>query len=224
MTGEAFIFRYQYKPHACCEFMSPTVEDVVGYPPERFYEDSDFDLRIVHRPDRLMAQELVEDPSRCGVLRLEHRLGRTVCIALTKYPRFGVRNEVVGIEALVRRITEEQAHLYASLRTASVHTWTAYPLSPRELEVLGLVAGGDTDAEIAVKLGLSRRTVERHMAHTLMKFGVRTRAAAVAAGYASIFFDRGAQRILGKGRAELGPALRANHDDSVRRTTRGRTP
>jgi DNA-binding CsgD family transcriptional regulator len=54
------------------------------------------------------------------------------------------------------------------------------PLSPREGEVLGLVAQGKTNAEIARVLVLSEHTVHRHVANILTKLGVSSRAAAVA--------------------------------------------
>lgn len=49
-------------------------------------------------------------------------------------------------------------------------------LSPRETEVLRLVALGYTSAEIAEKLHLSRRTVETHRASIYCKLGLTTRA------------------------------------------------
>ncbi len=49
-------------------------------------------------------------------------------------------------------------------------------LSPRETEVLRLIALGHTSAEIATKLHLSRRTVETHRAHIHRKLAMRTRA------------------------------------------------
>lgn len=49
-------------------------------------------------------------------------------------------------------------------------------LSPRETEVLRLIALGHTSAEIAVKLALSRRTVETHRARIHRKLGLATRA------------------------------------------------
>jgi non-specific serine/threonine protein kinase len=54
-------------------------------------------------------------------------------------------------------------------------------LTPRETEILRLLAGGQTDPTIAEALFISVRTVETHVAHILAKLGVHTRTAAVAA-------------------------------------------
>ncbi len=55
-------------------------------------------------------------------------------------------------------------------------------LSPREVEVLGLIALGHTNSEIAASLVLSVRTVESHRAHIQQKIGLTTRSELV--GYA----------------------------------------
>jgi DNA-binding CsgD family transcriptional regulator len=60
-------------------------------------------------------------------------------------------------------------------------------LTPREEEILRLLAAGMTNPEIAATLFLSVRTVENHVAHILAKLGVRTRtAAATAAGHVAL--------------------------------------
>lgn len=53
-------------------------------------------------------------------------------------------------------------------------------LSPRELEVLALLAEGLTNREIAERLVVSGHTVHRHVANILRKLGVPSRAAAAA--------------------------------------------
>ena len=53
-------------------------------------------------------------------------------------------------------------------------------LTPRELQVLRLVAGGETNAEVAHRLGLSVHTVERHLANLYPKIGARGRSDATA--------------------------------------------
>jgi DNA-binding NarL/FixJ family response regulator len=54
------------------------------------------------------------------------------------------------------------------------------PLSPRELEVLRLVADGHTNKRIANALRLSERTIDRHVSNILAKLDVPSRAAATA--------------------------------------------
>ena len=56
-------------------------------------------------------------------------------------------------------------------------------LTPRELQVLRLVAAGHTNKAIAAELVLSERTVDRHVSNTFAKFGVGSRAAATAYAY-----------------------------------------
>jgi DNA-binding CsgD family transcriptional regulator len=59
----------------------------------------------------------------------------------------------------------------------------AASLSPRELEVLRLVATGRTNRAIAAELFISERTVERHVSNIFLKLEVSSRAAATAWAY-----------------------------------------
>jgi DNA-binding NarL/FixJ family response regulator len=56
-------------------------------------------------------------------------------------------------------------------------------LSPRELEVLRLVAGGATNREAAAKLFISEASIKTHLLHIYAKLDVRDRAAAVGEAY-----------------------------------------
>lgn len=53
-------------------------------------------------------------------------------------------------------------------------------LTERELEVLQSAARGERNKEIAFKLGITERTVKAHLQSIYQKFGVDSRAAAVA--------------------------------------------
>ena len=55
-----------------------------------------------------------------------------------------------------------------------------YQLTPRELDVLTWVAKGKTNRDIAEILGMSPRTVNKHLEHIYVKLGVETRSAAAA--------------------------------------------
>jgi DNA-binding CsgD family transcriptional regulator len=54
-----------------------------------------------------------------------------------------------------------------------------WPLSRRERDVLHWVAAGKTDSDIGAILGISTRTVHKHLQHVYDKLGVETRTAAV---------------------------------------------
>ena len=56
-------------------------------------------------------------------------------------------------------------------------------LSTREIEVLQLLARGETNREIATTLGISERTVDRHVSNIYTKLDVSSRAAATAVAY-----------------------------------------
>jgi DNA-binding response OmpR family regulator/DNA-binding CsgD family transcriptional regulator len=60
-------------------------------------------------------------------------------------------------------------------------------LTPREAEVLSWLAKGKTNRDIGDILGLSHRTVNKHLEHVFEKLGVETRAAAAALASGHVF-------------------------------------
>jgi predicted ATPase/DNA-binding CsgD family transcriptional regulator len=87
-------------------------------------------------------------------------------------------------ETLGYALSEEQPSTSPSPATSQPSVSSSTPehpagLTSREVEVLGLVAGGLTSAQIAKELFLSPRTVETHLTSIYHKLGVSSRAAAV---------------------------------------------
>ena len=66
------------------------------------------------------------------------------------------------------------------LRDAAAADLSQYQLTPREMDVLAWIARGKTNRDIAEILGMSPRTVNKHLEHIFVKLGVETRAAAAA--------------------------------------------
>jgi ATP/maltotriose-dependent transcriptional regulator MalT len=87
--------------------------------------------------------------------------------ARSVFEELGARPDLARVESLL-----------APGRAARPHG-----LTPRELEVLRLLAAGETNRAIASQLVLSERTVDRHVSNIYAKLGVSTRAAATAFAY-----------------------------------------
>jgi DNA-binding NarL/FixJ family response regulator len=82
--------------------------------------------------------------------------------------------------ALTKRLVERFARTRAVVPTAPA---ALERLTPRELEVLRLVARGLTNEEIARELYIGETTVKTHVARVLMKLGLRDRVQAVVVAY-----------------------------------------
>lgn len=78
---------------------------------------------------------------------------------------------------------QQEQRVVATMRTRRAE------LSAREREVLGLVAQGLSNREIARSLFLSEATVKTHLIHVYDKLGVDSRTAAIAAGRAAGLLD-----------------------------------
>jgi DNA-binding CsgD family transcriptional regulator len=90
---------------------------------------------------------------------------RVICEPLGAVPT------LARIEALAAHLSEQSTVMTRS---------TPAGLSPRESEVLRLIAGGRSNREIAEALFLSERTVERHVTNLYAKIGAQSRSEAIA--------------------------------------------
>jgi DNA-binding CsgD family transcriptional regulator len=96
---------------------------------------------------------------------------RTWCISSVPVRR-GV--DVVGVFGVARPCGETtESHARGAAAEGS-------GLTPRQLEVLALLADGASTTQIATTLGLAEETVRNHIRQLLRRLGVHTRLAAVA--------------------------------------------
>jgi DNA-binding NarL/FixJ family response regulator len=88
----------------------------------------------------------------------------------------------IGEEVAVQEDVRPQTQWITSVESSSSASSVPNPLTPRETEILGHIASGKTNRQIANELHLSRSTVKRHLEHILPKLGVsdRTQAAVKA--------------------------------------------
>jgi ATP/maltotriose-dependent transcriptional regulator MalT len=90
-----------------------------------------------------------------------------------------------ALDAMQAEREAERAGEFASKLEAGGSGAAASALSPRELDVLKLVAQGLSNPEIAQRLVLSEHTVKRHLANILRKLNLSSRSAAAAWGVRS---------------------------------------
>jgi DNA-binding NarL/FixJ family response regulator len=165
-------------------------------------------LAAEHNPDVvLMDLRMPRMDGTEAIRRLTARGERPRAIALTTYAddasvlgalRAGARGYLTkdaGAEQ-IRAAVEAVARGEAALDPAIQHhvlaaVSTPQPaespddLTPREVEVLGLIAEGLTNTEIAERLVVSAATVKSHVNHIFAKIGARDRAQAVVYAYAN---------------------------------------
>ena len=96
-----------------------------------------------------------------------------------------VRVVAAGDALLAPAITRRLIAEFARLRPRQIKPDALSALTPRETEILGLVAEGLTNREIASRLVLSDETVKTHVSHVLRKLDLRDRAQAVVVAYES---------------------------------------
>lgn len=103
----------------------------------------------------------------CRALGDEDTAAMELDAARWSFQQLGAGPDVDRVDALLRRGLPGDTH----------------GLTPRQLEVLRLVAAGESNRDIAGALFISERTVERHVSDILARLGVPSRAAATAFAY-----------------------------------------
>ncbi|MCC2313996.1 response regulator [Cellulomonas xiejunii] len=102
---------------------------------------------------------------------------------LTEAVRVVARGDALLAPAVTKRLIA--TYLETSQTPVPRSAELEQQLTPRELEVLSLIAEGLTNQEIAGRLYLAEPTVKSHVSHVLAKCGLRDRAQAVILAYES---------------------------------------
>jgi DNA-binding CsgD family transcriptional regulator len=103
----------------------------------------------------------------CRTLGDDEGAGLELDAARAVFEQLGAAPDLASIDSLIRGAFSGRPH----------------GLTPRELQVLRLVAAGKTNKAIAAELFLSEKTVDRHVSNILTKLDVPSRAAATAHAY-----------------------------------------
>ncbi|RCV56291.1 response regulator [Marinitenerispora sediminis] len=91
----------------------------------------------------------------------------------------GIRTVAMGSALLDPEVTRQLVGRYAARIRPAEDTPPEVPLTPRELEVLRLIADGLSNSEIAGTLVISQETVKTFVSRILAKLGLRDRVQAV---------------------------------------------
>jgi DNA-binding NarL/FixJ family response regulator len=106
-----------------------------------------------------------------------------------------IRTVAAGEALLAQEITRAMISDFVQRpRPGAATPETLTVLTPRELEVLGLIARGRSNAEIAAELYLSEPTVKTHVTRILAKLALRDRVHAVVLAYECGLVRPGGQR------------------------------
>jgi DNA-binding NarL/FixJ family response regulator len=146
-------------------------------------------VRVLEGPDEVMA---IARSGRVRIILLESPLPselralaghRTPVIVLDEQtsPEHVAQAFALGAEALLPK-NASLSDLLRAIRAALEHCGDLVPLTDRQHEVLGLIADGLDNAQIAATLGISQRTARAHVSSVLERLGVenRTQAAVMA--------------------------------------------
>jgi DNA-binding NarL/FixJ family response regulator len=96
-----------------------------------------------------------------------------------------IRTVVEGVALFAPEVTKQLVDTLARPRPAASTPAELDALTPRELEVLRLVARGLSNHDLALELHLTEATVKTHIARILTKLGLSSRTQAVVAAYES---------------------------------------
>jgi DNA-binding CsgD family transcriptional regulator len=132
------------------------------------------------RPHPSMLPAVLNDWVRSQKDRL-HRLEPLIPLIVEKTARLIVRL-FLGSDQIMLMMTQETT-------TIAPERLRVLNLSVRETDVLALVADGRSNGEIGAILGMSARTVQKHLEHIFQKLGVENRTAAAMRAWRTVNSD-----------------------------------
>jgi len=141
-----------------------------------------------HPPDVLVLDVKLADASGLELLDLCGAGATIILWTAFAFPHYVRYAQEAGASGFVLKSAPFE-ELVAAIRTAAgggayfgvnPHSASAAQLSPRQAQVIRMVARGASNDEVAVELGVSRRAVEAHLTRLYRRFGTNSRTELVA--------------------------------------------
>lgn len=143
-------------------------------------------LAAACRPDVLLLDIALPDADGLDLVAEIRRVSpetRVLMLSMHSEPEYAAEAIARGACGLVAKSASAEALVDAIRRVAAGETLPSLDrLSPREREILALVAAGRLNDEVARELGIQRKTVDGHCERLMRKLDIHTRAALVAYG------------------------------------------
>lgn len=103
------IYRINLVPERSFEYVSPSVEEIVGYTPEDHYSNPNLAYEIIHEEDRCLLDDSTQGKwplTEPLVLRWIHKNGSVVWVEQRNVPIYNQEGVLVAIEGIARDVTD----------------------------------------------------------------------------------------------------------------------
>ncbi len=109
-NAQDVIYRYRVIPTPALDYVSPSVDAVLGYAPSEFYADPGLMARLVHPDDRLVLEPEPGAPLVANKLvqRIRHADGHWVWLEQRNTPILDAAGMVVGVEGAARDVSDRE--------------------------------------------------------------------------------------------------------------------
>ena len=153
------IYRISLVPELRFEYVSPVVQDIVGYTPEDHYNDPALGLKLIHPDDQLMLNSLIQGNPKSEEpieLRWLSKEGRTVWVEQRNILIRDQDGRIVAIEGIARDVTKRKKtedalkrrafydRTMAEVMSICTNSYVRIDILTNIMDLLGLRIGFDT--------------------------------------------------------------------------------
>jgi len=135
-NAKDIIYRYRLTPRPILEYVSPAIQNILGYAPKEFYADPKLLRKLVHPDDGQALEQGLQGKSPFHepvTLRYRHRDGRVIWCERVNVPIYDKAGNLVAMEGIARDVTERKEFEQALLSVIQGTSWSVAEDFPRTL-------------------------------------------------------------------------------------------